>query len=144
MHVLTYGSLMFPEAMEALLGRSFAHEKISFEGFERFAVANEVYPAAIRSEGNSLEGRLYFDLDALALAVLDRFEGDVYERISVPVRSPSRGDIVADLYVLASWAQDRLLQVPWSPEVFESKHLSMYVEGCRRFLQSFLPQHLKN
>ena len=131
MHVFTYGTLLFPEVMDAVTGRIFARVPATLAGFTRVRVRGAVYPAAREKAGASIAGLLYLDVDAAALARLDRFEGALYERRSVRVMRDDGASSAAEVYAVARAHHGRLEPRAWDPEQFRREHLATYVARCR-------------
>jgi gamma-glutamylcyclotransferase (GGCT)/AIG2-like uncharacterized protein YtfP len=130
-HVFTYGTLLFPEVMDAVAGRTFVQVPATLAGFTRVRVRGAVYPAAREEAGGSITGLLYLDVDAAALARLDRFEGELYERRSVRVTSDDGAGSTAEVYVVPPARYGRLEPRAWDLEQFRREHLASYVARCR-------------
>lgn len=59
--VFTYGSLMFPEVIEIVLGRKLLREELNdavLEGFRRVAIPNRPYPTGLSAVGCRIEGKI--------------------------------------------------------------------------------------
>ena len=130
-HVFTYGTLLFPEVMEAVAGRVFASVPATLAGFARVCVRGAVYPGAREQAGASIAGLLYRDLDAAALARLDRFEGELYERRRVRVARGGGASLDAEAYVVPARLIARLEPCAWDPKRFRREHLAAYLARCR-------------
>jgi hypothetical protein len=131
MHLFTYGSLVFPEVMTAVTGRSFESCDAVLRDHRRRMLRGRVYPGIRFAPGETTEGRLYLDLDAAAFASLDDFEGDEYERRRVTVGVESRW-LAAEAYVLGGEHHDLMTTTLWDPRRFVASHLRAYVARCRR------------
>ena len=106
-------------------------------GYERLAVANCDYPAALLSQPSScVEGMLLQLTTKSQKTKLDNFEGDIYKRVSVPVHlntsetpaaSEAPVNVEADVYV---WDGDRekLTSEPWSLQIFEAERLEDWLD----------------
>lgn len=79
--LFVYGTLMDPELVRALTGRTFATEPATLQGYRKVEVAGH-YPYIEASESELVEGALILDVDRNALAVLDDYEdeGSMYLR----------------------------------------------------------------
>lgn len=84
MKLFVYGTLMWPEVMAAVTGRSIEGRSAVLNGVRRVRVRGEVYPALIPGD-DTVEGVLFENLTELDLAALDCFEGAEYERLPVTV-----------------------------------------------------------
>jgi len=130
-HVFTYGTLVFPEVMDAVTGRTFVQVGATLAGFTRVCVRGAVYPAAREQGGGSIAGLLYLDVGAAALTRLDRFEGELYERRSVRVMRDDGASSAAQVYVVPPARYGRLEPRAWDVEQFRREHLASYVARCR-------------
>jgi gamma-glutamylcyclotransferase (GGCT)/AIG2-like uncharacterized protein YtfP len=131
-HLFTYGTLVFPEVMEAVTGRRFESRTAVLRGYRRRMLQGRVYPGIRPAAADATEGRVYLEIDAAALACLDDFEGDEYERRRVEV-GVQGGTLVAEAYVVRGSASGLLTEVLWDPGRFTASQLRPYVERCRRF-----------
>lgn len=85
MHRLfVYGTLQHPPLLEHLLGRAPALEPAAVAGWRAARLHGRVYPGLVPAPGGSASGHVV-EVDDGELAVLDRFEGPQYERITVSV-----------------------------------------------------------
>jgi gamma-glutamylcyclotransferase (GGCT)/AIG2-like uncharacterized protein YtfP len=130
-HVFTYGTLLFPEVMDAVAGRTFVQMRATLAGFTRVCVRGAVYPAAREEAGGRIAGLLYLEVDAASLGRLDRFEGELYERRSVRVICDDGTSRAAEVYVVPPARYGRLETRPWDLEQFRREHLASYVARCR-------------
>ena len=83
--LFTYGSLMFSDVWQEVTGLSMQPVPARLHDHARYSVEDEDYPAVLRQPGQIVDGALYTGLSAAALAVLDRFEGPDYQRVTVQV-----------------------------------------------------------
>lgn len=133
MNVLAYGSLLFPEVLEALTGSRFESEDLILRHFQRRTLRGEIYPGLIEHPGGAVDCRLWFDVDAESMEILDRFEDRCYERRIIPIETRSRGAAEALFYVIPRSLAGVLSDEPWEPGFFKQNHLRPYVEMCRKF-----------
>ncbi len=132
-HVFAYGTLLYPDVMEAVTGAQFASEEALLKGFARYQLRGRVYPGVVEAPGSATGGRLYRDVGALALELLDRFEGSLYERRAVQVTRADGTRVEAQAYVVPARHRFHLAPQPWDPARFEREHLTPYVAACRAF-----------
>ena len=81
-NVFTYGSLMFPRIMEALVMKSYPQTHATLYNYMRKAVKNAIYPGIIPCQGHKVDGTVYYKISNEHLQVLHKFEdtdGDNYE-----------------------------------------------------------------
>jgi gamma-glutamylcyclotransferase (GGCT)/AIG2-like uncharacterized protein YtfP len=124
-----YGSLMCPDIMARVCGHDLAGEPAELAGHVRHPVAGEDYPGVVAAPSGSVAGILYRGLDADALARLDAFEGEMYERVPVQVNPVGGQSVTAWCYIFLDRA--RLLTGDWD-------HAAFLAEGKARFLARYL------
>ena len=81
--------------------------------------------------GACTTGLLYDGVDDDMLALLDHFEGDLYERRTVTVGVGDR-ELDAQAYVVPDERSGVLSGEAWSRELFAARHAPAYVEHCTR------------
>lgn len=136
MNVLAYGTLMFPEVMEALTGKQFPSEAYELKGFVRRRLIGQLYPGLIEKVGETVCCSLYFDIDPASLQILDQAEDQCYERRMMEVVSVSRGALSARVYVIPLTRARLLSEERWDHEAFRERHLTEYVMLCKQHRQS--------
>lgn len=132
-HVFTYGSLMFEPVWRWAVSNHYPSVSAKLEGFRRFAVRDEHYPAAVRSAtaGAQVQGRLYLGVSGPDLKRLDEFEGSQYERITVEVEDLERGARwSAEVYLFLR--EDLLLATDWDVQRFADV-------GLAKFMRTYCP-----
>ena len=101
MHVFTYGTLMFPEVWQAVVGREFASVEGTASGYAIYRVRDAVFPGIVAaSELDRVRGVVYLDVDPQSLARLDLFEDDFYRRETVWVECGDGQRRAANAYVI--------------------------------------------
>ena len=95
MNLFAYGTLMWPEVLEAVIGKRLSGVPATLHGYIRLRVKGEHYPVVLPSDAASVEGMLYKGLCDTDFAHLDRFEGVEYDRTAV-----SQDGIEAQVYLL--------------------------------------------
>ena len=119
MHVFTYGTLMFLEVWQAVVGRSFATVEGNAAGFEVFRVRDAVFPGIIVGSGAcSTTGVVYLDVDLDSIGRLDRFEDDFYERHAIAVDCRDGQQRMAEAYIVPAANRSVLTNEPWRRESF--------------------------
>jgi gamma-glutamylcyclotransferase (GGCT)/AIG2-like uncharacterized protein YtfP len=111
MNLFAYGTLMWPEVLESVVGRRLEGAPATVAGFRRYCVEGQSYPAAVAAEGERMEGVVYRDLTEREFRGLDAFEGEEYDRIEVMA-----GGAAVQIYVLSPAWTHILSPEPWSPE----------------------------
>lgn len=124
-HVFSYGSLMFPQVWERVVRGRYRSAPAGVHGHVRYALAGETYPGMIARAGSTVQGVVYFDVDAQDLALLDAFEGIEYRRDAISAQLDSGETIMAETYIFL--LPNLLSNQPWRPEAFQ----------MQRFIESY-------
>ena len=119
--------------MEAVLGAALPGEPARALGWARYRVADEHYPGLVTCAGAVTWGTLYSTLDPADFAVLDDFEGDLYDRVELEVEPSGTAPRFASAYVIPTDRVGRLTREPWSLEAFRAAHLEVFLLQCREF-----------
>ena len=127
--LFAYGTLLFPDVLRLVAGRSLVGEPCALDRFVRRRVIGEIFPAIVEGDdGDRVSGILYIGLDQRAWERLDRFEGELYERREVTLD----GQRAAFTYVLGSRGVIVSAPEPWDPEAFARDHLDAFVARLAR------------
>lgn len=119
MHLFTYGSLMFPEVWNIVVGREFETVAGTLAGYSIFRVEGAAFPGIIASSAEcSVKGLVYFDVDAASVERLDRFEDDFYARRSLAIDCTDGQRHSADAYTVPATHRRVLTSEPWTAENF--------------------------
>lgn len=129
--IFAYGTLAAGAVMQALLGRLPPAAPARLEGYARYRLRGRVYPGIVAEPGAHTEGVVYEGLDSASLALLDRFEGSLYRRESLRVRSAAGIRLAAETYVVADSQRHALSGEPWSLERFVESDLAEYLRALR-------------
>jgi gamma-glutamylcyclotransferase (GGCT)/AIG2-like uncharacterized protein YtfP len=132
-NVFTYGSLMLAEVFEAVTGLRPDARPAQLDGYERFALVGADYPGMVASPGQRVDGVVWERIDRTTLALLDRFEDDLYRRTTVQVTLGRRQRMQAQAWVVADVRRHRLTPLPWDAEAFRRDKLAAYLQDCRQF-----------
>ncbi|MDB6132846.1 MAG: hypothetical protein JWM59_1089 [Verrucomicrobiales bacterium] len=137
-HVFTYGSLMFPEVWQRVTASRTTGEPARLDGFEARKLAGQTYPVLVTAPSSAVEGMLYRNVDAGALARLDLFEGDFYARRTVTVIPGGGGrasgeKVPAEVYAAAAEDHPDILPERWLTDEFRDRHLTHFLTFDRGF-----------
>jgi gamma-glutamylcyclotransferase (GGCT)/AIG2-like uncharacterized protein YtfP len=127
MHLFAYGTLIFPELMERVTGRTFRRQTAVLRGYARFRLKDASSPALVPFPDTETDGVVYFDLDADTARRVDRFEGDAYRRVQANVETEGGEWVEAETYVLRAGARKRLTAEPWDDVDFRLRHLPEFL-----------------
>jgi gamma-glutamylcyclotransferase (GGCT)/AIG2-like uncharacterized protein YtfP len=132
MHVFTYGTLMFPEVWQAVVGRSYESVEGIASGYQIFRVRDAVFPGITAGPATcAVRGIVYLDVDAPSIERLDRFEDSFYERTLLSVECDDGRRLDADAYVVPIANRDVLTTESWDPAAFVDSG------GLRHFVSRF-------
>jgi hypothetical protein len=123
---------MFPEVWQRVVGKQFASEPATLDGFLVRRVADDVYPVLIRGdEQDRAAGLVFSDIDDNALAALDAYESSFYDRIVVVAASATSEPLECQAYVLPERMRHRASDEPWTAEEFAARQLAAYMERLK-------------
>jgi gamma-glutamylcyclotransferase (GGCT)/AIG2-like uncharacterized protein YtfP len=132
MNVFAYGTLMFPEVWQAVVGRPFAAVGGHVSGFAIYRVRDAVFPGILAATtAGAVQGVVYLDVDDQAVGRLDQFEDDFYERRLVTVACDDGMPRQAEAYVVPDERRGILTNDVWSPGEFVARG------DLQRFFQQF-------
>lgn len=124
---------MIPEVMVAVTTRRFRFKNAILRGYARFTVKGDSYPGIIPVADAVTEGIIYFDVDELSLERLDAFEGDLYQRTTIPAEIEGGEIFNAEAYVIKPKFRNHLSSSGWNMEEFARKHLKAFLEAYSGF-----------
>jgi gamma-glutamylcyclotransferase (GGCT)/AIG2-like uncharacterized protein YtfP len=132
MHVFTYGTLMFPEVWQVVVGRSFATVEGTAAGYAVYGVRNAAFPGmAAADDHQAARGVVYLDVDHAAVARLDLFEDDFYVRQTLSIACDDGQRRAADAYVVPNENRAVLTQDLWRADEFIASG------GLHQFIERF-------
>ena len=117
-NLFAYGTLMCEDILGTVAGCAPASVAAVLVDHRRLRVRGEHYPGLIRQPGGRVEGVMYRSLEPAAWVRLDRFEGEMYERLAVTVEAADGTLVEADTYLIRPESAHRLEPVEWDFEIF--------------------------
>lgn len=129
MHLFTYGSLMYSDIWQSIVQGQYLNERAILTGYQRVFIKGDRYPVLRSAPFNSgFTGTVYFDLNVQDVLLLDRFEGDFYQRRPIIVKSVKSDSpaIKAQAYLLKPQYQHLASTRPWTEQIFEQKHKALF------------------
>jgi AIG2-like family. len=128
--LFAYGTLRFPDVLEALLGRIPEHSPGIVEGWRVAALDGRVYPVLVPGEG-AAGGMLISGLTAGEWRVIDAYEDDFYtlERLTLVDGRQGWAYLTRD--------GTAALPLDWSPGDFTTRHLSAFAGRCREWRSTY-------
>ena len=131
--LFAYGTVMFPEVMQVLLGRVPDSVPASVAGWRVAALPGRVYPAMVSAEAIA-HGALITGLNTSEWRIIDAFEDDIYELHPLTLTDGR----AAWAYVCSG--QHKVSADDWDVERFERKHLVAYLKQCAAWRQRYITQ----
>jgi gamma-glutamylcyclotransferase (GGCT)/AIG2-like uncharacterized protein YtfP len=132
MNLFAYGTLMFPEVWERVVGRAFAAERATISGFAVRRVVDDVYPVLIHADKNSgVAGLVFRNIDHDTLARLDDYESDFYQRLEVIATLSNSESLACHAYVLPEHNRDAAGAETWNADEFTVHSLARYLQRLR-------------
>jgi gamma-glutamylcyclotransferase (GGCT)/AIG2-like uncharacterized protein YtfP len=128
--LFAYGSLLFPEVQQALLGRAPRTTLASADGWRVAALPGRVYPALVPST-RLVTGALLLDLTVDEWEIIDAFEDAVYELREISLKGDKRG------WAYVCDEKTTVLPTDWDAKIFAEQHLPRYAESCKSWLQQY-------
>jgi gamma-glutamylcyclotransferase (GGCT)/AIG2-like uncharacterized protein YtfP len=129
MHLFAYGTLMFPAVWRRVVGREFRSRRASIAGYKALRANGELFPVLVPGKANGrVDGVVYSDLDDGTLALLDEFESDLYERVSVNVVLDDGKPQACQAYVLPERNRRFASSERWDPEWFQREAMDEYLQ----------------
>jgi gamma-glutamylcyclotransferase (GGCT)/AIG2-like uncharacterized protein YtfP len=119
-NVFTYGSLMFEPVWHSVCAGTYETTKGRIQGFNRYRVADQTYPALIPELNGSVDGLIYLNVSPEDLARLDLFEGAEYRRVSAT-------SLGLNVEVYEFLPLQRVVKVPWDVDNFAGHGLSKFL-----------------
>ena len=135
MHIFTYGTLMFPQVWQAVVGRTFETVEGTIGGFAVHRIRDAVFPGMTAAADSSLaRGVVYLNVDPETIERLDRFEDGFYERLTIGIDCADGERRLADAYVVPSVHRHVLANELWERDSFlTSGGLEQFIGGFAGF-----------
>jgi len=130
--LFAYGTLQFPDVLQALLRRAPKREEARAPGWRAAPLADRPYPGLVREPGATAAGIVLSGLTSAEWALLDAFEGEFYrlELVDVGTGQPVQA------YIWLS--PEDVLAGTWDPHRFVQRELAGYVSRCRRWREYYV------
>lgn len=129
--MFVYGTLQFGDVLAAVIGRRLEGRAATLTGYARYAVKQQPFPGIVPEPAGEVRGLVYSGIDPVALARIDEFEGELYRRETVPVRTDDGHDVDAQVYVVRPRFRALLADSAWDEETFARRWRERYVRASR-------------
>ena len=111
--LFVYGTLQLPEITQRVVGCEFETLPAVLSGYRCGLVQRADFPGIVPCAESVVKGALLHDLSPQQIACLDRYEGELYQRIQVHVKVDAEFEL-AWVYSIVPWARGRVSKIPWS------------------------------
>jgi gamma-glutamylcyclotransferase (GGCT)/AIG2-like uncharacterized protein YtfP len=129
MQVFCYGTLMVPPVWKQVVGRHSPRVDAVLKNYASRCVQGACYPGLVPKPGARTRGVVYLGVTQKDLWRLDRYEGQQYKRVRVPVCINTDDTISAWCYVMQARYLGRLSGQSWSPQVFAKEHMQAWLRN---------------
>jgi gamma-glutamylcyclotransferase (GGCT)/AIG2-like uncharacterized protein YtfP len=136
--LFVYGTLECDELMLALVGPHSPSVPAVLAGYRRGMMEGRRYPGIVPSTSHRVQGRIYAGLSDEALAFVDCYEADEYERLEVDAEYADGRLERVFVYVARIPFRELVIADAWDAEAFRTEHLSEYLELCTHLRQADL------
>ena len=133
-NLFAYGTLMCEDIMHEVAGELFERVPGTISGFSRYRVRGETYPGLVPQEGGSVDGVLYLNITRSAWERLDRFEGAMYETVTLPVVCNGK-IIAAESYIVKPAFRHLLENTLWDFSLFLESGKTLFRNGYQGFFR---------
>lgn len=127
--LFAYGTLLEPRIWKAVTGaRSIVSEPATLPNHSIFRVEGADFPGILADRpGDEVPGRLFSEIDPVALARLDAYEDEFYERRGVEVILADGRTVPTQAYVVPERHRSWLSDERWTIEWFRTEALDSYL-----------------
>jgi gamma-glutamylcyclotransferase (GGCT)/AIG2-like uncharacterized protein YtfP len=131
MNLFAYGTLMFPQIWERVVGGEFRSARATVRGMAVYRAAGQLFPVMIAAApADVAEGIVIFDLSPESFATLDSYESDFYERVEVVAELEDGRVLPTQTYLLPERLRRLASHEAWSAEWFQREAMERYVKQC--------------
>jgi len=117
MHLFTYGTLMDAAIWSRVALEERECRRAVLHGYEARKLSDRTFPGLVPCEGMVTPGLVYLNVSDEALARLDDYEDDFYERVAAPVVLEDGSTLTAEVYLIMDAHRDAVLAERWLPPV---------------------------
>lgn len=128
-----YGSLQIDAVLEAVTGRRYVAKPARLPGFRRRRLVGRTYPGVVPDAEATTPGVLVAGIPEADWAVLDRFEGEPYERCTAAVALDDGSKTEAFVYQLRAEWHSLMGPEHFDLEAFRERDLDGFLAECRRW-----------
>jgi gamma-glutamylcyclotransferase (GGCT)/AIG2-like uncharacterized protein YtfP len=127
--LFAYGTLQASDVMKTVTGETLRGVAGCLPGYARYSVRDTEYPGITASPNHETPGILYSNISEEKFQILDRFEGEYYERQIVKIELSEGSSTNAWAYVFRDEYKYLLSDELWDYEEFLKSGLGSFMEG---------------
>lgn len=128
MNLFVYGTLIFDEILSVLLKRKFVSTPGLLENYKLKKFSDAEYPGIITEMNSFVSGKIIFDINAQDISILDSYEGVMYKRRILKVKTNTK-EHDCQVYIVDHKYRDKLSEDPWCPLDFRNNSLNSYIKN---------------
>lgn len=130
--VFTYGTLLFEQVLQAVLGRVPERVNCKLVGYIRRPIHDQCYPVVLKATPeNVVRGKALLGITPIELALLDKFEDPAYERLLETVHAEPGEHFIARVWTRPlTDIKDIIFDREWDEAHFRYAHQDWYVQQC--------------
>jgi len=132
MNVFVSGPLMFRDVVKEVTGKTFISQSGLLNGYAQFRLKDEGQSAMIPLPDSVVDGVVYLDVDAAALAVIDKFQGPRFVRVEVTIEAEGGAWVEADAYCLKLTRKKVLSAEAWDEDDYRENYLQKVLKSCQK------------
>ena len=133
-HVFTYGSLMFDRVWSKVVGNVWEKTKARLYGYKRRKIRGALYPALLPGiEEDYVDGIIYLNVGKSDLKILDRFEGEHYQKEMVECELADGSKIIACVYTFKQEYRNLIQDEDWDPIWFSKVGIYSFLTDYEGF-----------
>jgi hypothetical protein len=134
--LFVYGTLQFPPVLEALLGRVPPLSPGTLDDHAVVGLVERTYPGLVTAPGDAARGWVCKDLGDAEWLVIDSWEDDDYELVTVSVTVRGREPVCCGTYRLA---RSEAGEGSWSAARFATTELASFAAASAQWRRSLPP-----
>ena len=127
--LFVYGTLVFAEVVERLLGRLPEVARAAAPGWSTRLLPAKRYPGLVPDSMSAAGGLLFLDLTASERRLLDDYEGEEYQRVDMTVVDEGGRMVEAQTYVIDP---TQATEERWTTQWFAELHLADFLAAMDR------------
>lgn len=117
MHLFAYGTLMNAAVWSRVAQEECVSRGAVLHGCEARKLRDLSFPGLVECEGAVTRGLVYLNVSEEAMARLDAYEDDFYERVAVSVVLGDGAILMADTYLMRADYREAVLPERWQAPV---------------------------